>query len=199
MKSFPYFTKQLFNDVQNYTAQFQLDKINFNKLIKFTTGQIVSSGSFKYEFYDIDNHLEKDKIQNVTYYRGDFTTADNAFFPKRTKIVSYSDNHTNQYTIEDDFTARYPLPLENGSSIICINQKGNVKEEEVLTLIDVLTLNSNEDAIVKFIEANTYLIPLEGDLYINGQVRKNKEWLYIKESKELVIKGIDNALLAVFK
>jgi prefoldin subunit 5 len=63
----------------------------------------------------------------------------------------------------------------------------------------VLTLNSNEDAIIKFIEANTYLVPLESDLYINGQVRKNKEWLYIKESKELVIKGIDNALLAVFK
>jgi len=200
MKQTPFFVKQTIHNLTEFNSKPIKVPKDFARIAKFTIGQIVSSGSWKYGFYDIDNHPDKDTILSVdpTYYRGDFTTHNNAYSPNRTHIISCSDNQTVRETIVDDNIPRHAYPLENDSSIICINQDGKITEDKVMTLNDVIAVNAG-DNLYKFIQDESYLIPLEGEIVINGHRRIHKQVTYVTTAKDLHIEGIDNVLLAVFK
>ena len=67
-----------------------------------------------------------------------------------------------------------------------------------MTLTDVIVVNTG-DNLYKFIQDESYLIPLEGEIVINGHRRLHKQVTYVTTAKDLHIEGIDNVLLAVFK
>lgn len=200
MKKLPTFIKQIINNASEFNAKPLRVVRNFERVSRFTTGQIISSGSWKYAFYDLDNHPDRDTILTVepTFYRGDFTTTNNAWFPLRTHIISCSDNQTVNATVVDNNIPRHAYPLENDSSIICVNQTADITEEETLTLVNVVCVKPGDD-LVKHFDADSHLIPLEGEIVLNGFRRSQKQLTIVSSAKDIRIEGISDVLLAVFK
>ena len=200
MKQLPVFLKQTVYNVAEFNSVPISVPRNFEKIAKFTIGQIISSGQWKYAFYDLDNHPDKNTIASVdpTYYRGDFTTFNTAYFSQRTHIISTSDNHSVFSSIVDDHIPRHAYPLLDDSSIICVNQKDGISEQETLTLVDVICVKPG-DSLIRNFDEQSYLIPLEGEIVISGHRRLHKQLTIISDAKDLTLEGIDDVLLAVFK
>lgn len=189
-------------EAQKFMRLFRKADGTYDNMFRFVAATIFMEGTWEVNLDQpnlFTNHPELEFFQTAQFTRGDYWRTNSSSFEEKAQHYYSYNGGTADKTLpyQDSHHAQTFFPVVDNSKICCVHVDPQQDSSDMLHLESVHNVGTGETKNV-FCAADSYLVPIDGTVTIDGNTRSANQWVHISTSGSLEIVGTSDSIVLYF-